>query len=141
MKSICLKTLDIKKRFGGVRALINGSIEVRSGEVLALVGSNGSGKSTLAKIITGVLSQDEGEVYFHEEVVNYHNPMVAQKAGVMAVYQDLSLVPSLTVAENIWLANEPLNKTGFINNNLMHQKTNELLNLFEGTDVTEILGI
>ncbi len=138
MKSICLKTLEIKKRFGGVRALINGSIEVRSGEVLALVGSNGSGKSTLAKIITGVLSQDEGEVYFHEEAVNYNNPMVAQKAGIMAVYQELSLVPSLTVSENIWLANEPLNKTGFINNNLMINKTNELLKLFEGTYQTSL---
>jgi ribose transport system ATP-binding protein len=133
MKSICLKTLEIKKRFGGVRALINGSIEVRSGEVLALVGSNGSGKSTLAKIVTGVLSQDEGQVIFHDEVVNYNNPMVAQKAGIMAVYQELSLVPSLSVSENIWLANEPLNKTGFINNKLMNKKTNELLKIFEGT--------
>lgn len=133
MKSICLRTREIKKRFGGVRALVNGTIEVRSGEVLALVGSNGSGKSTLAKIITGVLNYDDGEVIFHDKPVNFQNPMAAQKAGIMAVYQDLSLIPSLTVAENIWLANEPLTNGGFLNNQLMKRKTEELLQLFANT--------
>ena len=133
MGSISLKTIEIQKRFGGVRALIDGSIEVRTGEVLALVGSNGSGKSTLAKIITGVLEHDEGQVIYRDEPVKYQNPMAAQKAGIMAVYQDLSLVPSLTVAENIWLANEPLTNSGFLNNRVMISKTNELLKLFSGT--------
>jgi len=133
MKSICLRTREIKKRFGGVRALVDGSIEVRAGEVLALVGSNGSGKSTLAKIITGVINYDDGEVIYHDKPVTFQNPMVAQKAGVMAVYQDLSLIPSLTVAENIWLANETLTNGGFLNNQVMNKKTNELLELFSGT--------
>jgi ribose transport system ATP-binding protein len=133
MESISLKTIEIKKRFGGVRALVDGSIEVRTGEVLALVGSNGSGKSTLAKIITGVLEHDDGQVIYWDEPVKYQNPMAAQKAGIMAVYQDLSLIPSLTVAENIWLANEPLTNGGFLNNRLMNAKTNELLKLFENT--------
>ena len=133
MKSICLKTTEIQKRFGGVRALIDGTIEVRLGEVLALVGSNGSGKSTLAKIITGVLAQDDGQVTYLDHPVQYQTPMAAQKAGIMAVYQDLSLVPSLTVAENIWLANEPLTNAGFINNRVMIAKTNELLKYFGDT--------
>ena len=133
MKSISLKTIEIQKRFGGVRALVDGSIEVRTGEVLALVGSNGSGKSTLAKIITGVLEHDDGQVIYRDEPVKYQNPMAAQKAGIMAVYQDLSLVPSLTVAENIWLANESLTKSGFLNNREMISKTNELLKLFSNT--------
>lgn len=133
MESISLKTIEIQKRFGGVRALIDGSIEVRTGEVLALVGSNGSGKSTLAKIITGVLEHDDGQIIYREDPVNYQNPMAAQRDGIMAVYQDLSLVPSLTVAENIWLANEPLTKGGFLNNRKMISKTNELLNLFGNT--------
>lgn len=133
MKNICLKTTEIQKRFGGVRALIDGSIDVRTGEVLALVGSNGSGKSTLAKIITGVLEHDDGQVIYRDEPVKFQNPMTAQKAGIMAVYQDLSLVPSLTVAENIWLANEPLTTTGFLNNRVMNSKTNELLKIFNKT--------
>jgi ribose transport system ATP-binding protein len=133
MDGISLKTTQIKKRFGGVHALRDGTINIRSREVLALVGANGSGKSTLTKIITGVLSQDDGMINYRGNLVNYHNPMVAQKAGIMAVYQELSLVPSLTVAQNIWLANEPLNKFGFIDTQSMHQATLELLELFEGT--------
>lgn len=113
--------------------MIDGTIEVRSGEVLALVGSNGSGKSTLAKIITGVLAHDDGHIIYRDEPVQFQNPMAAQKVGIMAVYQDLSLVPSLTVAENIWLANEPLTNMGFLNSRMMISKTNELLTLFENT--------
>ncbi|MEA3326722.1 MAG: sugar ABC transporter ATP-binding protein [Chloroflexota bacterium] len=133
MNEICLQTEKIKKRFGGVHALRDGSIEIHSGEVLALVGSNGSGKSTLVKIITGVLSQDDGQITFHDNPVQYNNPMVAQKAGIMAVYQELSLVPSLTVAQNIWLANEPVKKSGFVDDKQMIDQTNELLKLFQGT--------
>ena len=133
MKSICLSTEQIKKRFGGVHALRDGSINIRSGEVLALVGANGSGKSTLTKIITGVLSQDDGQITYHNEPVQYTNPMSAQKAGIMAVYQELSLVPSLTVSQNIWLANESLTKSGFIDDETMNTKTQELLKIFEGT--------
>ena len=133
MKTICLRTEQIKKRFGGVHALRDGSIEIRSGEVLALVGSNGSGKSTLTKIITGVLSADDGKVIYKGQEVQYSNPMAAQRAGIMAVYQELSLVPSLTVAQNIWLANEFIDKYGFVDDHQMNDKTQELLALFEGT--------
>jgi ribose transport system ATP-binding protein len=133
MSEICLKTNQIEKHFGGVVALRDGSINVRSGEVLALVGSNGSGKSTLTKIITGVLSQDSGKITYHDAQVSYNNPMTAQKMGIMAVYQELSLVPSLTVAQNIWLANEPRTKAGFIHDQKMIDQTAELLKLFEGT--------
>ena len=133
MKSIVLNTENIEKRFGGVIAVRNGTIEVRSGEVLALVGSNGSGKSTLTKVITGVLSSDGGTIFYHDEPVTYTNPMAAQKAGIMAVYQELSLIPSLTVAQNIWLANEPKNKFGSIDDRTMNEKTAALLTLFEGT--------
>jgi ribose transport system ATP-binding protein len=133
MKSIVLYTENIEKRFGGVIAVRDGTIEVRSGEVLALVGSNGSGKSTLTKVITGVLSSDGGTIFYHDEPVTYTNPMSAQKAGIMAVYQELSLIPSLTVAQNIWLANEPKNKFGAIDDRTMNEKTAALLTLFEGT--------
>jgi ribose transport system ATP-binding protein len=133
MNAISLKTKQIKKRFGGVQALSDGSINVRSGEVLALVGANGSGKSTLTKIITGVLPKDDGQITYKGKTVEYNKPMAAQNAGIMAVYQELSLVPSLTVAQNIWLANEPLTKSGFIDDDLMNQQTLDLLERFEGT--------
>ena len=133
MNEICLKTHQIEKHFGGVIALRDGSIDIRAGEVLALVGSNGSGKSTLTKIVTGVLSQDNGAIIYQDSQVEFTNPMAAQKAGVIAVYQELSLVPSLTVAQNIWLANEPRDKSGFIDDRKMNRLTADLLKLFEGT--------
>lgn len=138
MNEICLKTQQIEKHFGGVIALRDGSIDVRAGEVLALVGSNGSGKSTLTKIVTGVLSRDNGNILYQGSQVEYNNPMTAQKDGVMAVYQELSLIPSLTVAQNIWLANEPRMKSGFIDDQKMNEMTSDLLKLFEGTFQTSL---
>jgi ribose transport system ATP-binding protein len=133
MNAIFLQTDKIEKRFGGVVALRDGSIEIRSGEVLALVGSNGSGKSTLTKIVTGVLSPNAGTITYQGDEVSFNNPMAAQKAGIMAVYQELSLIPSMTVAQNIWLANEPRTKDGRIDDRKMNEDTAKLLELFEGT--------
>ena len=133
MKSISLNAQFITKKFGGVVALRDGSLDVNSGEVLALVGANGSGKSTLAKIITGVITRDSGEIIFNSEPVVFNNPLAAHIAGVTAVYQELSLVPSMTVAENIWLAHEPLTKIGQVDNRTMVSETRKLLKLFEGT--------
>jgi ribose transport system ATP-binding protein len=133
MKSISLNAQYITKRFGGVVALRDGSLNVNSGEVLALVGANGSGKSTLAKIITGVINRDSGEIIFNSEPVVFNNPLAAHIAGVTAVYQELSLVPSMTVAENIWLAHEPLTKIGQVDTRKTISETRKLLKLFEGT--------
>ena len=133
MKSISLNAQHITKHFGGVVALRDGSLNVNSGEVLALVGANGSGKSTLAKIITGVISRDSGEIIYNSEAVVFNNPLAAHLAGVTAVYQELSLVPSMTVAENIWLAQEPLTKIGQVDTRKTISETRKLLNLFEGT--------
>jgi len=133
LKSISLNSQHITKHFGGVVALRDGSLNVNSGEILALVGANGSGKSTLAKIITGVVSRDSGEIIYNSEPVVFNNPAAAQKAGVTAVYQELSLVPSMTVAENIWLAHEPLTKIGQVDTRKTVSETRKLLKLFEGT--------
>lgn len=133
MRSISLKAQNITKHFGGVIALRDGTLFVESGEVLALVGANGSGKSTLAKIITGVISRDSGEIIYNKEPVVFHNPLAAHLAGVTAVYQELSLVPSMTVAENIWLTHEPLTKLGQVDTRKAVSETRELLKLFEGT--------
>lgn len=133
MKPVSLKAQSITKNFGGVAALRDGSLKVNSGEVLALVGANGSGKSTLAKIITGVVARDSGDITYNSESVVFNNPLAAQKAGITAVYQELSLVPSMTVSENIWLAHEPLTPLGQVDTRKAVNDTRELLTLFEGT--------
>ena len=133
MNSVSLRAQNITKHFGGVIALRNGSLNVNSGEVLALVGANGSGKSTLAKIITGVIYRDSGKIIYNENPVVFNNPLAAHLAGVTAVYQDLSLVPSMTVAENIWLTHEPLTKIGQVDYRKTVSDTRKLLELFKGT--------
>jgi ribose transport system ATP-binding protein len=120
------------KRYGGVTALADGNLEARSGEVLALLGANGSGKSTLAKIITGVIAPNEGELHVDGQPVRFATPHAARKIGISAVYQELSLVPDLTVAENIWLTHEPL-RFGTLDRGEMARRTAALIGLFAGT--------
>lgn len=133
MEQVSFKASHIVKHYGGVVALSDGSIEINAGEVVALVGANGSGKSTLSKVITGVVSPDGGTQIYNGEVVSFPNPISARKAGVTAVYQELSLIPRMTVAENIWLAHEPLRAGGLVDKDTLEARTLELLALFEGT--------
>lgn len=128
-----MEAKNVTKHFGGVHALRDGTLSVHSGEVLALVGANGSGKSTLAKIITGVISKDTGQIVYNSDEVEFHNPLSAKEAGINAVYQELSLVPSMTVAENIWLTHEPLTRFGQVDTRKIVEDTRKLLQLFEGT--------
>src|SRR5512143_1912500 len=97
------------KRYGGVVALSEANLDVRSGEVLALIGANGSGKSTLSKIINGVVVLDGGQLLLDGRSIHLPSPQAAKKLGIATVYQELSLIPQMSVAENIWLAREPLN--------------------------------
>lgn len=133
MKRVSLSAQNAVKRYGGVVALADGNLSVSSGEVVALVGANGSGKSTLTKIITGVVASDKGQLLLNDNHVTFPSPMAARREGITAVYQDLSLVPRMTVAENIWLAHEPLTPDGRINRKALEARTQELLNLFKGT--------
>ena len=103
--SIALETLlqltDIRKAFGGVRALKGVSFELRAGEVHALVGENGAGKSTLIKVVTGALSPDEGTLTVRGEEIVRNDPVRARGLGIAAIYQQPALFPDLSVAENI----------------------------------------
>jgi len=103
-----LKLEQIKKSFGGVKALKGVDFQLKEGEVHALLGENGAGKSTLIKILTGVYQMDSGNIIIKDNPVKVENPISARYKGIAAIYQELSLVESLTVAQNIFLGHEPV---------------------------------
>lgn len=127
MEKTCAVSLEnICKSFGGVQVLKNVCFELQKGEVHALVGGNGAGKSTLMKILNGAYTKDSGTVRMEGNVVEYHSIQDAWKCGVRMIYQELSLSPTLTVSENIFLAREM--KKGFLlDKSSMRKKTSELL--------------
>jgi rhamnose transport system ATP-binding protein len=96
------------KAFGAVRALIDGSVELRAGEVHALLGENGAGKSTLVKILAGVYQPDAGVIRVAGREVPLHGPAAARQAGIAVIYQEPMLFPDLTVAENIYVGRQPV---------------------------------
>jgi len=105
---------NITKKFPGVVALDDVSVEFFPGEVHAVVGENGAGKSTLMKIMAGAYSSDEGEVILNGEAVEFSHPQEAQQRGVAIIYQEFNLLPERTVAQNIYLGREPA-RFGVIN--------------------------
>ena len=112
MNKIAMYLHGVEKNFGGVRALSGVDFELRQGEIHALLGENGAGKSTLVKVITGVHKADKGEIFLDGKKTIIENPIDARKKGIGAIYQELSLIEPITVAENIFLGNEPT-KTPF----------------------------
>ena len=94
---------NIHKSFPGVRALQGVDFTLRKGEVHALMGENGAGKSTLIKVLTGVYSKDEGDILMEGNAVAIHSPQDAQKVGISTVYQEITLCPNLSVAENMFI--------------------------------------
>ena len=96
----------ITKRFGGILAVNKVDIDIYPGEVLGLVGENGAGKSTLMRVLAGFYSDYEGQILIDEKPVRADNPRVAQSLGIALVHQELSLVPELSVSENIFLGRE-----------------------------------
>jgi ribose transport system ATP-binding protein len=125
MRSIC-------KSFNGVRVLQDVDFEVRKGEVHALVGGNGAGKSTLMKIMQGVYQADAGEILVDGKPIKIHSIQDAKTAGIGMVFQEFSLVPSLTVAQNIYLGDEPLGPTGLIND---HEAVRQAAAVFADMEV------
>jgi ribose transport system ATP-binding protein len=124
---------NIVKHYDAVVALSDGVMEAHAGEVLALIGANGSGKSTMSKVINGVVVLDGGQLLLDDRPVDIKSPRTARNLGISTVFQELSLVPQLTVAENIWLTREPLNRFGMVDHKSVHARTEELLALFKGT--------
>jgi len=108
-----IEAVDIVKRYGHVQALSGASLQVRPGEILALVGDNGAGKSTLTKVICGAVAPDGGTLSFWGEPTTVTSIRHAQELGVETVYQDLALAPDLSVAENMFLGREPIRRSFF----------------------------
>ncbi|HNY93713.1 MAG TPA: sugar ABC transporter ATP-binding protein [Flexilinea sp.] len=106
MDDLLVQLVEISKTFPGVKALDHVSLDLRPGEVHALIGENGSGKSTLMKILSGVYMKDEGKVIVNGKEMNFQKPRDAQDAGIAIIHQELNLCRHLTVAENIFLGRE-----------------------------------
>lgn len=132
---VLLDARGISKSFGGVQALEKANFSCGKGEIHALVGANGAGKSTLVKILAGVQQPDEGTITLAGEEVRFANPAEAAAHGVAAVFQELSLFPHLTVAENIMIGHEPTGFLGQVNRRRLRATVREL---FEGLGVDHI---
>ena len=101
-----LSARQITKKFGRVIALDNCDFDLMPGEVLGVIGDNGAGKSTLIKALSGALRPDHGEVRLEGELVQFHEPLEARRAGIETVYQNLALSPALSIADNMFLGRE-----------------------------------
>jgi ribose transport system ATP-binding protein len=123
---ILLRTENICKQFNGIPVLKNVDLEIRKGEVHALMGENGAGKSTIIKIITGVYTKDAGQIYIGGEPVEINSRQDARKVGIAVIYQELSLVPALSVVENIFLGQE-LTSKGFLSMKKMRADVQNLI--------------
>jgi ribose transport system ATP-binding protein len=115
-----LEAKSLRKTYGGVTALSDGNMVCRQGKVCGLLGANGSGKSTFSKMISGVVKPDGGEIWFEGVHMNVSSPEEAKKNGIIMVHQHLSLIPELTIWENMTLGNEPTSSMGF-----MHDQESE----------------
>ena len=102
-----LELSDVVKRYGPVTALAHGELRCRAGSIHAVMGENGAGKSTLIKIVSGVVAPTEGEIRLDDAPVRFRGPLDAQKRGIVCVFQELSLLPDLSVADNIGIASPP----------------------------------
>jgi ABC-type sugar transport system ATPase subunit len=130
----------ISKRFPGVTALDNVDFRIRKGEVHVLMGENGAGKSTLIKILTGIYKQDSGTIFFDGREFAPAGALEVQRAGISAIYQEISLIPQLSVAENIFIGRE-LKTKGVIDWKTTREKSRELLQgLGLDIDVSRALG-
>ncbi len=124
---VILEATGLSKSFPGVKALQDVGLTLRRGRLTALLGENGAGKSTLMNIIAGVFPPDSGEVRLGGELVSFSNPREASEAGIAIIHQELNLVSNLTVAENIFLGREPLNRFGLIDTVAMNAAAAKLL--------------
>jgi len=132
---------NISKSFNGIKVLDSVDFSVNKGEVHALMGGNGAGKSTLMKILTGVYTLDQGEIYIEGEKVSIQSPDDARKNKISMIFQEFSLIPTLTVAQNIFLTRESKTSFGLLDDKECIKKTEQLLKELEvDLDPNEVVG-
>jgi ABC-type sugar transport system ATPase subunit len=125
---ILLDIRNVNKQYPGVKALDKVSFSMHKGEVMALLGENGAGKSTLVKILSGAINRDSGDIFLNRRGLPFRfSPLDARKLGVAIIYQELSLLPQLTVAENIYLTREPVFSKFWIDYRKMNQEAHKQL--------------
>ncbi len=129
-----LSMQDVSKRYGGVHALENASLEVAAGRIHAILGENGAGKSTLIKILAGVVKPDAGRIALDGAEVAFASPKQASRAGIVCVFQELSLIPDLSVADNIAISDPPL-RLGLIDRRAQRRIAEEALARAGATDI------
>jgi ribose transport system ATP-binding protein len=129
LKSIhyMLTARHITKQFSGIKALDNVQLNLPAGKVTAIIGENGAGKSTLMKILSGVYTDYEGTIELNGVVVRFPNTRAAQANGIAMIHQELNLIPNLSIAENIFLGCEIINRFGWLDKAAMYQKVQNLL--------------
>src|SRR3954464_12283254 len=124
---LLLDVRGVSKSFPGVQALDDMHLDVRGGEVLALVGENGAGKSTLMKLLSGIYAADEGEFFLNGEPYEPTSPKHALELGISIIHQEFNLMPDLTVAQNIFIGREPRESRFFLNERRLNAKARELI--------------
>nr|WP_315103433.1 sugar ABC transporter ATP-binding protein [uncultured Catonella sp.] len=130
MGDLILSMKGITKSFSGVAALKNAALDLKSGEVVALMGENGAGKSTLMKILTGIYSKDSGEIKYMGQEVCYKGPAESEAAGISIVHQELNMMSDLTVAQNLFIGHEEMRGL-FIDDKKMNEKAGELFKVLK----------
>ena len=134
MNNVILKMTDIVKTFSGVKALDGAALELKAGEVHALMGENGAGKSTLMKILTGIHQRDSGDIEVFGEKVDFRNVKESQEKGIAIIHQELNMMKDLTVAQNIFIGREKL-KGIYIDDREMEREAKKLLE-YVGVDIS-----
>ena len=137
MADYVVELKNVTKRFPGVVALRNMSLQIKPGEIHGLIGENGAGKSTLIKVLTGVHQADEGELYVNGVKQNFKSPNDAKNAGIACVYQELNIIKLLSITVSIFINKTIRKKDGiFLDYNEMHKRAHEVM-LSLGQEVNE----
>ena len=122
-----LEMKNISKSFSGVQVLYHVDLQIKAGEIRALVGENGAGKSTLMKVLGGILQKDTGEILIQGEKKSIDSVNDAKENGIALIHQEISLVQALSIAENIFLGREPMGRNGLVDLKKIHRDTKEIM--------------